>query len=198
LPSSCTPLIRYKPTGLNTKALIVVKISLDNVGSEMVSRALRSASTEALKGIKIEYCRSMTARGATMIEKSVYDNTSLQSVIRSNHTIQNLIIRVVGEEERRIIGRREFCKRFDPNLEKGMLPSFAMLKVMTYINNVFIPSEVTAIPPNMLSKLLKTCSGLGDLNLFFWILHNKDPAQWISNCKLQSIWHRRKERASPC
>jgi hypothetical protein len=116
-----------------------------------------------------------------MIEKSVYDNASLQSVIRSNHTIQILMINVVGGEGWQEIGKYEFRKRLDP-LEKDICPSFAMLKVMTYIKNRCIPSEVAAIPPEMLSKLLKTCGRLGDLDLFFRILHNKYPAHWISSC----------------
>lgn len=106
-----------------------------------------------------------------MIEKSVYDTTSLQNVLRSNHTLDVLMIDVVDEELWRIVGRFEFCKRFDPSLtEKDILPSFAMLKVMTYIKSYFIPSEVAAMPHEMLYKLLKCCGGLGDLDLFFRIM----------------------------
>ena len=120
----------------------------------------------------------MTARGANMILRSVYNDTSLQSVTQCNHTLRRLKITV--EEEvtvNFVLG--EFSNRLNLNDDN---PRVEMVKSVVYLKDNFKPSELEGMPLELLPMLLKTLDRLGELDLLFRIIQSRDPKVWISTC----------------
>lgn len=170
--------IRALIDGLKTKNFYFDEINIDDIGAEFISMALLSASTRKLLGLTIHNCPSMTTRGSNMILRSVYNDTSLQSVTQCNHTLRRLKITV--EEEvtvNFVLG--EFSNRLNLNDDD---PRVEMVKSVVYLKDNFKPSELEGMPLELLPMLLKKLDRLGELDLLFRIIQSRDPKVWISTC----------------
>jgi len=160
--------------GLKTKMLTLDDILLDDIAAKTVAVALLSVSTGALETLKISNC--VTARGAKMIQNSVYNSTSLDGVLGNNHTLLKLNIEDEHGKNATTIDLDRFYHQLDPHGKNPALKeeSFAMLKVMTYMKDNYKSSEVEAIPLKLHTRLLEAFGRLGNLDIFFQIIRNKD------------------------